>query len=441
MIFPTEPYLEKLYDTAVRNDPKAWGGFNAHDPSIFKEGDTYYVFSTDTAIERVSAGVQIRKSIDLINWTFVGQVLDGVPAAAYEWTGARGLWAPDLIKVGDTYYLYYCASQFGKNRSFIGFATSKSITGPWEDQGEVLKTDHGDPVNAIDPNVQFDTAGNLWMCYGSFWSGISVLQLDKATGKPLQSGFGKLIAGRHRSVEGAIEGPYIIYHPLFRKYYLFVSYDSLFKDYNVRVGRSDRIDGPYVDSNGVELTETAGAPWAVGNKILGGYKFGKTPGWIAPGHNSILNDNGNYYIVHHARGDEDPHWHYLHVRKMLWTNDGWPLISPERYAGETEQSVVPEVLPGNWEVLFLLKANNQQLVSYPLRFLRDGVIDDGTGISRWRFTAKNNLILTFYDQKTKLSTIYESRILPSWDWENYRPTLVFTGIGPRGVAIWGKKAD
>jgi len=99
------------------------------------------------------------------------------------------------------------------------------------------------------------------------------------------------------------------------------------------------------------------------------------------------------------------------------------------------------VLPGNWEVLFLLKANNQQLVSYPLRFLRDGVIDDGTGISRWRFTAKNNLILTFYDQKTKLSTIYESRILPSWDWENYRPTLVFTGIGPRGVAIWGKKAD
>ncbi|HYH03918.1 MAG TPA: glycoside hydrolase family 43 C-terminal domain-containing protein, partial [Bacillota bacterium] len=138
---------------------------------------------------------------------------------------------------------------------------------------------------------------------------------------------------------------------------------------------------------------------------------------------------------------EDPHWHYLHVRKMLWTNDGWPLISPERYAGETEQSVVPEVLPGNWEVLFLLKANNQQLVSYPLRFLRDGVIDDGTGISRWRFTAKNNLILTFYDQKTKLSTIYESRILPSWDWENYRPTLVFTGIGPRGVAIWGKKAD
>lgn len=57
------------------------------------------------------------------------------------------------------------------------------------------------------------------------------------------------------SVQGAIEGPYIIYNPKFKKYYLFVSYDSLFNDYNVRVGRSDKITGPYVDYNGKLMTD------------------------------------------------------------------------------------------------------------------------------------------------------------------------------------------
>ncbi len=83
-----------------------------------------------------------------------------------------------------------------------------------------------------------------------------------------------------------MEGPYIVYNPTFRKYYLFVSYDSLFEDYNVRVARSDSITGPYVDMNGHDMADTRYLPqYEIGNKILGGYQFSEGEGWIAPGHN------------------------------------------------------------------------------------------------------------------------------------------------------------
>src|SRR5690625_4221470 len=235
---------DKLYDEEIENNESLWTINNAHDPAIFKDGDWYYVFSTDAQVGGTfKAGVQVRKSRDLMNWEWVGRAFSGVPESAKEWTGAGGLWAPDVVKLGDTYYLYYSASQFGKNQSFIGVATSKNIEGPWEDQGEVVKTRQGDGPNAIDSNISFDENGVPWMVYGSFFDGIFVSEIDPNTGKFTKPGHGKLIAQRHESVEKAIEGPYIIYNPTLKYYYLFASYDSLFSNYNIRVARSKNIDG------------------------------------------------------------------------------------------------------------------------------------------------------------------------------------------------------
>jgi arabinan endo-1,5-alpha-L-arabinosidase len=439
---PTEPPGERLYDFSLLGRPDAWGNLNVHDPAVYRDGDTYYVFSTDASLADVARpGIQVRKSRDLIHWSWIGQALGGVPRKAREWTGATGLWAPDVTRIGAHYYLYYSASTFGKNRSFIGVARSKRLTGPWEDLGEVLKTDIGDRVNAIDPNVVYDSVGDLWLAYGSFWSGIHIVRLDQKTGKPLEKGFGKLLASRSLSVHGAIEGAYLIYHPGYKKYYLFVSYDSLFKDYNVRVGRSDRIDGPYVDANGVALTDTRTEPATVGNKILGGYRFGNADGWIAPGHNSVLQDGEEYYLLHHARGDRDKNWFYLQVRKMLWSRDGWPLLSPERYAGEREQDIAKERIAGVWEVIVLAKDDNLQLSSAPLRLSADGRIDGAAAKGSWEFAPDNTLILHLQDSNTGQVSTYECRVLPAWDWEERRRTLVFTGIDPQGIAIWGKMTE
>ena len=78
------------------------------------------VISTDVGYGiDVRSGIQIRKSKDLVEWTFVGWVFESLPAmgAAYI-TGQGGtpfnsLWAPYIMKVGNEYgYTILCLQQF-----------------------------------------------------------------------------------------------------------------------------------------------------------------------------------------------------------------------------------------------------------------------------------------------------------------------------------------
>jgi len=421
------------YDEEIENNESFWTTNNVHDPAIFKDGDWYYVFSTDAQVGGTfKPGIQIRKSRDLVNWQWVGRAFDRVPETAQEWTGAKGLWAPDVVKFGDTYFLYYAASQFGKTQSFIGVATSKNIEGPWEDRGEVFKTKQDEGPNAIDPNISFDKDGNPWMVYGSFFDGIFVSKIDPKTGKLVEYGKGKLIARRHLSVERAIEGPYIIYNEKYDYYYLFVSYDSLFVDYNIRVARSKNIEGPYLDFNGHDMTDITLSPNQVGMKVLGSYKFDHAQGWKAPGHNSVLKDEENYYVVHHIRKENDK-GHYLHVRKIGWTLDGWPLVSPERYAGEQEISIQTEEILGNWEFLYFDQDNNGQIksenvylstkVEQPATFLLEHITDNDVTLSSDHHATLNGVVSL------------------AWDWENWCKTFVFMGKDEQGNVVLGKKKE
>lgn len=439
VIYPKNPEIKEIGKDEIEDSTK-WGALGAHDPSIFKDNDIFYVFSTDAIVDgRALPAVQIRKSKDLINWEYVGRAIDDVPDEAKKWTKAEGIWAPEVIKVENQYYLYYCASSFGKNKSCIGLLKAHSITGPWKDEGIVLKTDDGDDRNAIDPNLVFDTEGNLWMSYGSFWTGIYLVKLDKETGKLDSEGdIGIRIAGRHHSTEGAIEGPYIIYNEQFKKYYLFVSYDSLGSDYNIRVGRSDNISGPYLDINGIEMTDIkAENPNHVGNKIAGGYRFGNKEGWIAPGHNSVLNNNGEYFIVHHIRKEFNPSWFYMHVRRILWSENGWPMVSPERYAGEVEQKKIEdEVLSGNWQFITLYRDVNRVMVSKEYELMDNGEIF-GEYNGEWSIVEENIIVIKF-KIRDEIEE-YRGKIIPVWDWEENKPAMAFTGIDSNGVALWGKR--
>jgi len=439
MIYPNEPKMKDFINKDRLEDSKEWGTLGAHDPSIFKDGNEYYVFSTDARVGGIAKpAVQIRKSKDLIKWEYVGQALDDIPKEAKMWTEADGIWAPEVTKVEDEYYLYYCASSFGKNKSYIGLLKSKSIDGPWKDEGIVIKTDNGDDRNAIDPNIAYDKNGDMWMSYGSFWTGIYLIKLNKNTGKPAkEDDIGINIARRHHSTEGAIEGPYIIYNDKYDKYYLFVSYDSLGSDYNIRVGRSDNIEGPYVDINENRMTDTKAVnPNNVGNKIIGGYRFGDKEGWIAPGHNSILKDKEDYYIIHHARKEYNSNWFYMHVRKILWSDDGWPMILPERYAGEVEQKVKKELLIGKWELIILYRDVNRLMVSKIYEFKENGEIY-GEFKGGWRISNDNNIEIDIEIRNEKEN--YKGKVIPVWDWEEDIKTIAFTAIDKNSVVLWGKK--
>lgn len=438
--YPSSPPKTEMFDTTRIHDEAAWTTTNTHDPAIIKSDDgMYYVVSTDVKVGGPPVpGVMVRKSKDLIHWQWVNRAFDGVPEEAAAWSGGPTLWAPDVKKIGDKYHMYYSSSTFGSNRSFIGLATSDSMEGPWKDEGEVIKTGEGDGPNAIDANIAKDADGKLWFVYGSFFTGIHILPLDPATGKPAVAGFGKVIAARDSKTEaGAVEGPYIIYQPKLKKYFLFVSFDSLSSDYNVRVGRSDSITGPYLDYNGRDLADTAYDPqFDVGTKILGGYKFDESDGWVAPGHNSILQDGDNDYIVHHARPKMDSNWMYLHVRKLLWTADGWPVVSPERYAGEKAQTIPEDDLAGEWQRIVHERLIDGVVESESLRLLPGGQIGSEDSKDTWTFDGDHTLTL-HWDGAAKETVL----VLPSWDWELNRATLVFTGLDDQGQAVWGKKVS
>lgn len=452
MNHPRKPPEQRLFDPKTFEDETTWKTLNTHDPGIFKDGENYYSFSTDAMYREEEkppfrGGVQVRRSKDLVDWEWIGHAFDGVPKQAKEWTGADGLWAPDVIKVNDTYLLYYCASRFGTRQSFIGAASARSPEGPWTDLGEIMKTAEGDDleVNAIDPNVLFDKEGRLWMVYGSFFGGIYILELNRQTGKPLADGTGTLLARRDRNIrDGAIEGPYIVYHPQHDYNYLFVSYDSLFSNYNVRAARSRSITGPYTDYLGQAMTDTQHAePSRIGVKLLGGYRFGTGAGWLAPGHNSVLEDNGVYYMVHHAREEKNKSCFHLHVREMSWTEKGWPLVSPERYAGEPPRFISPSEIPGNWEWIIHDPDTDSIVEAIPNSLLADGSLSGPSEGQSWRIVDQEDIELRlsypWFGGETRKLMSCRGSIQPAWDWEMERTTLVYSGLTENGIAVWGKK--
>ena len=434
----------KNVNTDVLYDEKRWTTNFTHDGAIIKADGWYYVFSTDYMVGAPpTPGRQIRKSKDLIHWQFVGRVFEQVSQEAWNWTHGTTFWAPSAIQMNGKYYLYYSVSEVGKRNSYIGLATSEKIEGPWKDEGAVFKSQEGDgnTVNAIDPDITIDKNGQPWMVYGSYFGGIFITKVDKNTGKLVNPNDQGTLLAQRKDMNFGIEGPEIIYNKKTGYYYLTVSYDWLEDTYNVRVARSKNITGPFLDYNHKDMIDPSDDSFNTGNKIVGPYSFGKDPGWQGTGHNGLLQDGENYYLIHNARAGEDKYWSHLHVRKIIWTDDGWPVVSPERYAGETEQKVTESNLIGDWQQIVLNRFDDTKQTSTKLQLLSNGEIKGSDGKSHWKLTGTNTLKLSIYDSEAAPKDFWNFtvKVIPGWDWENWNGTLVFTGMNQEGTVIWGKK--
>ncbi len=295
-----------------------------HDPAIYRDEVTgkYYVYST---------GAMGFVSDDLIKWESLGKIAEVLPEAA-EWTGGQDIWAPDIVKVGDEYRLYCSNSTWGVQQSCIFLAVSDKAEGPFVPKAPVLKTSDKLPVNGIDANIITDAGtGEMYMLYGSFWGGAHVLKLDKNTGLAAEEGVGTCVCCRPSWLSTAVEGPYMIYRKETGYYYLFVSYGSLKSDYNIRVGRSKSILGPFVDINGKYLTDEPDMEYDPGYLLMAGYTWNEGKAYMSPGHNSVLQDrDGKDYIVYHIREkrfNQDPGPSEMQIRQIFWTGEGWPVAS------------------------------------------------------------------------------------------------------------------
>jgi len=291
-------------------------GVRAHDPSMAKEGRTYTMFCT-------GPGISMRTSKDRVKWSLPTKVFEQpVPWAATTIPGSRGsYWAPDISYFNRKWHLYYAVSTFGKNRSAIGLATNVTLDPTradykWVDEGPAFQSYPTDNFNAIDPNIAFDEHGHPWLSLGSFWSGLKILEIDPATGKPLHPGEPPTgIASRERP--GAIEAPFIIRHG--RSFYLFASFDfccrGVNSTYNIRVGRSSSISGPYVDKDGKNMMDG------------GGTQMLATEGrWHGPGGQSILRDGRKDLLVYHSYDATQNGAPNLRIEEIHWDKESWPQV-------------------------------------------------------------------------------------------------------------------
>lgn len=432
LIFPKQPPAISLKpDISMRhkhfNKFSLWG---SHDPAIYRDpiSGNYYTYCT---------GAVARRSSELIVWENIGKIVESPPKESVEWVGDKGIWAPDIVKEGLEYRLYCSNSTWGSRRSCIFLAVADHPEGPFIPREIVLKTNDDSLVNAIDANIIVDQQGTHFMAYGSFWGGCYLVQLDKRTGLLKEQGIGKCIARRPPWFDCAIEGPYIIFNPETKYYYLFVSYGSLKNDYNIRVGRSRTVAGPYCDHNGRKLTDLEDHNNDIGYMVACGYRFEQGIGYMAPGHNSVLHDaDGQWYLVCHIREHDykQPQIATMHIYKMFWTNDGWPVISPQVYAGEQNQVIEPEWISGTYERIKMVPAIPQGVhTSVPMVLKTDGSFRSCSVKGSWQYPDENTIIIQY-------GNIIETLIVSAaWDWQKHEPTIILTGKDQYGIGVWGKK--
>ena len=321
----------------------------------------------------------------------------------------------------------------------------------------MIKSKDSDPnslPNAIDPNVVTDKDGKMWLCYGSFFGGIYIIELDPATG------FVKSGSGYEKNVDVSVnagtkicagnmsvgpEGPYIIYNPNTGYYYLFVSYGNLFSDYNVRVGRSKNITGPYTygSNDGIEMQNQGGAENNHGNKVIGGYDFNLGGvSRMAPGHCSVLYDNGSYYMVNHVRNTGNSFDHYVQVHKILFNEKGWPCVLPNTYAGEKVQNIGTANLVGKWKAITFIKNNNNTIVAEEITVSENKSVS-GAITGSIQAYEKGAIRLTVTSNSCGDEELYQGIfsgfVISGYDYDLRKSTLFISAVNEYGYSIVAEK--
>lgn len=432
----------RLNDYDIRKNAPA----GAHDPSMMWDPLTerYYSYCTDVYGPHLGLpdeiGIPVRSSEDLVHFRFEKYVLSEKSIAEAQDNGkypkTQNFWAPFVEYVNGEYRMFYSATRaFGSSESRIWLAVAKHPLGPFENRGVVADTWGTDDTypNAIDPHIIWDN-DRCYLVYGSFFGGIYIKELEADTGLPADhnpKNLGICISrkGRPPKLDGP-EGAAVIYVEETGYFYLFQSYGWLGNNYDIRVGRSRTVTGPYVDRRGITLVEKS-----QGEKLANSYRFHaanptvgtdnkewKWGGLRGPGHGVPFYDpvRNHYFFVHHIRDgamaesyvDEYEarlsfKKHYMMIRPMFFI-EGWPVLGPEPFAGESLETLSAEELEGDWEMIELDDVDNEQKLSKTVHL----------------------------DSSSEY--LIHAAAYRGWDFENQKKTICLTGFFESGIAFWGK---
>ena len=311
--------------------------------------------------------------------------------------------------------------------------------------------------NAIDPTVFFDASGKrMYMVYGSWSGGLFVLGMDPSTGEPQYPGvdskdpvsgnftdryFGTHIAGgNHESGEG----PFIQYDDETGYYYLYESYGGLNATggYNMRLFRSKKVLGPYLDAAGRNSANSGSDNASYGIKLIGNYKFANQTGKRSAGGNSALIDqDGARYLIYHQRFDFKPvdEFHEVRVHQQFLSSEGWPVTAVYEYRGEKISNYGEDDVTGTYEFInHGTEAKSGDMLKTEHVVLNKGgtVTGDETGAWTKADSKKGYDYITLQLGKT----IYHGVFFQQYDEQNKpQKKMTFTAIGNDNTSVWGSK--
>lgn len=300
------------------------------DPSVVQVGDEFFAYGTEDnwGEEGGYHLVPVIKSKDLVNWEVVGNSMAKKP----DWKERGGIWAPDVTKVGDQFYMYYSFSTWGDPNPGVGLAIAKSPEGPFVDKGKVFDSEEIGVANSIDP-FYIEKEGKKYLIWGSF-HGLFLTELTADGTKP--QGQKTQVAGNH------LEAAYVFQKDGY--YYLFGSAGTCCEGanstYKVLVGRSENLEGPYVDQDGRSMLETDSGTLIVGTNASGN-------GYAGPGHNAeiVTDDEGQDWLLYHGMAKQKPKLNngtnrrVLLLDRLIWV-DGWPSVSGKEPSISSQESPV-----------------------------------------------------------------------------------------------------
>jgi len=266
------------------------------DPTIRKFGDTYYLYATTDGTGNGYGPAQVWVSHDFLNWRNI----------VMNWPTTEVVWAPDVVRQADgTYRYYYCEP------CNINIGESTSPTGPWKNilvrEDAVMVPDrYVHNVITLDPQLFRDDDGSeylyftTWGIYKGFGCGVAKLAKGDA---PLTN---RQDARRWRE-----EAPYPI------------AADDFFSEKRLipNTELKDIFEAPFVfKRNGIYYftyssgschTDTYRVQYATSTiGPMGPFEYQgellttNTDETVhGPGHHSIIDVDGCYYIVYHRHNN------------------------------------------------------------------------------------------------------------------------------------------
>ena len=349
------------------------------------------------------------------------------PEEAVEWVRsvtrkrATNIWAPYVMKQGDVYRLYFSVSA-GKKLLLDRVGGTDSPEGPWY-KGAVVKSSNDTLMNAIDQCYPRTTEAR--MHYGFYFAACIAWasdpnRFDKGKRRP-----GHLTARRANYWKDNLEAPK---SSIFER----KSITCLFR---MITSPTTRVWHPIAGGTFYIFGKNLRIPPLFRNSgsQFANHRVGCT------GHGVLARDDGRYFMVHQGRLSPGNHLMVLHVRELFFTPDGWPVASPQRFAGEERYQVGKELIPGKWELIRIAESVHERRLeagqvlwgegslneaewnrSFMVELLEDGTAgDDGF----WHFDeAKQSLTLSIGDE-----TMEDVIVFTGHDWENQVQTVLLSG--------------